>query len=144
MAAYLVKAAGAWFAGFFPLAEIYVAVPAAVAVGLDDLSVIFWTVSGNFTPALLIHFLYEWLSRSARVRAWLEWLSSEKARERINRYGLGFVLLFTPWTGIWIMAVAARALGMDAKRFLAASLTSILAYAIVLLLLIRLGLAAAG
>lgn len=40
MLEYLARAAAAWFVGFFPLAEIYVAVPAAMAAGLDDVSVV--------------------------------------------------------------------------------------------------------
>jgi hypothetical protein len=35
---YAAKAATAWFVGFFPLFEIYLAVPAAVAMGLDYVS----------------------------------------------------------------------------------------------------------
>jgi uncharacterized membrane protein len=136
---YVVKAAGAWFVGFFPLAEIYVAVPAAVAAGLDDLSIIVWTVFGNFTPALLIAFLYQGLTRMERLRAWLERLHSEKVKARVDRYGLWFVLLLTPWTGMWVMAVTAKAVGMNTNRFLIASFISILVYAIALLLLLRAG-----
>ena len=39
---YIALAFGAWFAGFFPLAEIYVAVPLALASGLDGVSTVFW------------------------------------------------------------------------------------------------------
>lgn len=136
---YLVKAAGAWFVGFFPLAEIYVAVPAAVAVGLDDVSIILWTVLGNFTPVLLIGYLYDWLMRFEAVRRWLGRLVSEQVKTRINRWGVWFVLLVTPWTGIWVMAMAARTLGMNRQRFQVAAFISILAYALILLLLLRLG-----
>ncbi|GAB4519295.1 MAG: hypothetical protein OHK0046_27950 [Anaerolineae bacterium] len=144
MTDYLIKAAGAWFVGFFPLAEIYVAIPAAVAAGLDNVSVIVWTVFGNFTPVLLINFLYEWLIRYERVRKWLEGLVSEKVKARINRWGTWFVLLVTPWTGVWVMSVTAKALGMNSQRFLVASFISILVYAIVLLLMLRLGIASFG
>lgn len=136
---YLMKAAGAWFLGFFPLAEIYVAVPAAVASGLDDISVIFWTVFGNFTPILLIIAFYEWITHYDKIQNWLDSLISEKVKDRINRWGIWFVLLGTPMTGVWVMAVTAKTLGMESKRFLLVSLVSILFYALVILVLIRLG-----
>ena len=141
MIEYLVKAGGAWFLGFFPLAEIYVAVPAAVASGLDNISVVLWTVLGNFTPALLIIGVYSWLAQFERIRTWLEGLVSEKAQTRINRWGIWFVLLGTPWTGIWIMSVTAKALGMNSQRFLLVSFISILVYAIVILWALRAGIA---
>lgn len=139
MLEYLAQAFSAWFVGFFPLAEIYVAIPAAIALGLDDFSVIFWGVLGNFTPALLVNFLYEQLIRIERVNKWMRRMISEQAEERINRWGFWFVLLATPWTGIWIMAVTAKALKMERSRFLIAAFISILVYAIAILLTIRFG-----
>lgn len=144
MTDYLWKAASAWFLGFFPLAEIYVAVPAAVAMGLDNVSVLIWTVSGNFAPALLIGGLYEQMMRQPRLGRWLEGLVSERAQERINRWGIWFVLFVTPWTGIWVMAATARILQMNWPRFLLASFISILTYAVIILIAIRTGAAAAG
>lgn len=141
---YIARAAGAWFLGFFPLAEIYVAVPGAVAAGLDDLSVVFWTVFGNFTPILLINFLYEWLMRFERVRGWFSRLISERVKERVNRWGMWFVLVVTPWVGVWAMAVTAKALGMNSRRFLIAAFVSILIYAVGLLILLRTGISVIG
>lgn len=138
---YLLKAGSAWFVGFFPLAEIYIAVPSAVALGLDDLSVILWTVLGNFTPALLINFLYQQIMRIPRVASWLKRLISDKVQAQINRFGMWFVLLATPWTGIWAMAVAAKILRIRTGQFLLAAFVSILVYAVVILVLIRAGLA---
>ncbi|HRL13069.1 MAG TPA: small multi-drug export protein [Aggregatilineales bacterium] len=138
---YLLKAGSAWFVGFFPLAEIYIAVPSAVALGLDDVSVILWTVLGNFTPALLINFLYQQIMRIPRVASWLKRLISDKVQAQINRFGMWFVLLATPWTGIWAMAVAAKILRIRTGQFLLAAFVSILVYAVVILVLIRAGLA---
>lgn len=137
---YLAKAFGAWFLGFFPLAEIVVAVPAAAATGLDDVSVVVWTVAGNFTPALLINVAYERLRRWERVGRYLDRLATDKVRARVNRWGMPFVLLMTPWVGIWAMSVTAKALGMAPRRFLLTAFCSILGYAITFMLLIRLGL----
>jgi uncharacterized membrane protein len=139
MADYLARALGAWFVGFFPLAEIYVAVPAALAVGLDHLSTVFWTVFGNFTPLLLIHFGYNNLLRLPRLRRWLESLVSERAKRAIDRYGVWFVLLLTPWTGVWVMGVTAKALRMKGAVLLGAGLISITVYAVALVFLINAG-----
>lgn len=144
MVEYIGKAFSAWFLGFFPLAEIYIAVPGAIALGLDDISVVFWTVFGNFTPALLIIFLYEQLTRFERINRWLQSLSSEKTRERINRWGVWFVLLGTPYAGIWLMSLAAKTLGMNSRIFLVTSFISIFAHALVILVAIRAGVSAFG
>jgi hypothetical protein len=136
---YAVKAAGAWFLGFFPLAEIYVAVPAAMAAGLDDLSVLFWTVLGNFTPVVLIHVLYDWLIARPRIGAWLSGLVSERARARIDRWGTPVVLLITPWVGVWAMTVTAKVARMNAVRFFLAAFISISVYVVILVLSLRFG-----
>lgn len=136
---YLVIAFGAWFLGFFPLAEIYIAVPAALASGLDDVSVIFWTVLGNFTPVLLIGVSHRWLMQSERIRGWLSRLTSDKIRARVDRYGILIVLLITPWTGIWVMTMTARTLGMNPARFMVAAFVSILGNALLMLMLLRTG-----
>ena len=47
---YVARAASAWFLGFFPFVEIYVAVPTAFAFGLDPSSAVVWPVLGNVTP----------------------------------------------------------------------------------------------
>ncbi|NJL93240.1 MAG: small multi-drug export protein [Anaerolineae bacterium] len=139
MLEYLSRALSVWFLGFFPLAEIYVAVTAAVGLGLDDFSILFWAVLGNFTPVLLIVFGYDSLLRVPRLRAWLGKLSGAKTRARINRYGVWFVLLVTPWVGVWAMTVTAKVVGMQTQRLLVASLTSITFYALATLWLARTG-----
>lgn len=136
---YAIRAAGAWFLGFFPLAEIYVAVPAAMASGLDDLSVLFWTVLGNFTPVLLIHALYNGLMNVPRIRDWFARLVSERAKAHINRWGMAIVLLITPWIGIWAMAVTAKAVQMHTGRFFLTAFISILSYAVIIVLTLRFG-----
>lgn len=139
---YLWKAASAWFIGFFPLAEIYIAVPAAVALGLDNVSVILWTVLGNFTPALLISTLYEQMMRIPRIGQWLGNLISERAQVHINRWGVWFLLLATPWIGIWAMAVTAKILRMHTPRFLLSAFISIFVHAVGILILMRTGMTA--
>lgn len=141
MSEYWLKALGAWFLGFFPLAEIIIAVPASMATGLDSVSVLVWTVLGNFTPVVLIVFFYDMLVRNERIAAWFDRLLSEKARGRINQYGIWFVLVATPWVGVWAMSVTVKCLGMDSKRYMIAVFVSIVVYAVGILVLIRAGLA---
>lgn len=136
---YLWKAGGAWFLGFFPMAEIYVAVPSAMAMGLDDLSVLLWTVLGNLTPALLITALYQQMIRIPRIARWFGRLYSEKVQRRINRWGVWFVLVTTPWVGIWAMTIAAKVLGMNTRRFLLTASVSIVLYAMAILVMLRAG-----
>jgi uncharacterized membrane protein len=137
---YVIRAANAWFLGFFPLAEIYIAIPAALATGLDPASVFFWSVFGNFTPLVFIHFFHDQLSRSERIRRWLERLNSPKFRQNMDRHGIWFVLVATPWTGVWAMGVTAKLLGMDGRKLLWSSLASISIYGAVLVVVIEMGL----
>lgn len=136
---YVWQAGTVWFLGFFPAFEIYVAVPSGIALGLDYASVLFWAIFGNFAPVLLINFGYERLLRIERVRAWLQRIESEKLRERVNRYGTWFVLVITPWTGVWAMSVTAKLLQMQSRQLLLYSFISITIYAIATAVLIATG-----
>lgn len=128
MIEYASKAGLAWFLGFFPFFEIYAAVPASMAVGLDHTSAAFWSVLGNYCPVLLIVFGYERLMRIEKVRNWLARRSSERFQRLVNRYGAWFILLVTPWIGIWVVAVTAQLLGMKRSTLLLYSLISIASY----------------
>lgn len=139
MIEYIFQVATVWFLGFFPFFEIYVAVPAGMAVGLDPFSVIFFSVTGNFAPVLLIEFGYHQLRRIERLRRWFDRPVSEKLTTNINRYGWWYILLITPWVGVWAIAVAAKVLHMNRDTLVWGSLVSILIYALVLTGLIALG-----
>ncbi|MCU0482566.1 MAG: small multi-drug export protein [Anaerolineae bacterium] len=128
-----------WFMGFFPMFEIYGAVPASYALGLGVISSIIWAVFGNILPVFVIHYGYEYLSRYPRIGAWLERLASEKMKQRMNRYGTIGVLILTPWVGIWAMAITARALGMTVSRLFLFSGISVTAYAVVIATTMDLG-----
>jgi uncharacterized membrane protein len=138
---YIFLSLSVWFLGFFPLAEIYVAIPAAMAMGLDPVSVFFWSVFGNFTPLLLIHFFYEQMARSEWLQRWLNRFISPKFKQKVDSHGTWFVLVATPWTGVWVMGVTAKLLGMDTRKLLWTSLVSITIYGIVLVALIQSGIA---
>lgn len=133
------KAALAWFVGFFPLAEIYVAVPAAFATGLDPFSAVFWSVLGNYTPVLLIHCGYDQLMRIVWVQRWITGLVSDKLQASIARYGFWFVLIITPWAGVWVTVATAKFLRMPSAILLIATLLSIGITAIIIAVLLSLG-----
>lgn len=79
----ITKAAAAWFMGFFPYFEIYVAVPAAIALGLDYVSAVAWSVFGNYTPVLLIHFLYKQMIKNERINRWFENLTLDSYKNNL-------------------------------------------------------------
>jgi uncharacterized membrane protein len=136
---YISKAFSVWFIGFFPAFEIYIAVPAGIAMGLDYYSTIIWSVAGNYTPILVIHYSYERLIKIPRIKKWFYKLSSQRLKCWVDTYGIAFVLLVTPWIGVWVIAVTMKLLKMNSSLFIIYSFFSILAYAVTLATLINLG-----
>lgn len=141
MLEYLSKAGVAWFMGFFPLIEIYAAVPAAIALGLDHISAASWAVAGNYTPVLLIVFGYERLMRIEKLRNWLESRISARFETMVNRYGAWFILLVTPWVGVWIVAATAQFFGMKRSPLLFYSFISVALYGFLIALGVNKGIA---
>ena len=139
MVAYLLKALSVWFIGFFPWAEIYVAVPAGFGLGLDVYSIVFWSVFGNYLPAVIIARSYDYLIRFPRISRMLSKLSSPRIKSKIEKRGIWTTLLLTPWLGVWMMAATVKIFGMETRPFLWASLISLIVYAVLLTGLIALG-----
>jgi len=127
---YLIKALSVWLTAFLPVSELFVAIPAGFALGLNAPSVWLWTVVGNFMPILLIQLLYEQLMGCRPIGRWLSRLATDKVQARANKYGIWFVLLATPLTGVWAMAITARLLAMEAGRVRLFALLSICIYAL--------------
>ena len=142
MLEYLMKAVGVWLVGFAPLTGLVSAVPAGVVLGLGNASVLVWSVFGAFTPALLIDALYTQMLRFPRLNTYVRRLDSERVRRRVDRWGVWFVLLATPWTTVWAMAVTAKVLGLGRRRFLISAFISIAAWAVIMLVLVKSGMAA--
>ncbi len=137
---YLVAAALAWLIGFLPLFEIYVAIPVALAAGLDPVSATFWAALGNIVPLYLVDLGYERLRRIERADRYLSKLRRERVERILDRWGVIAVVVATPLLGVWTMALAAKGLGMSTRPFLIASTASVAAYAVVITLSILLGL----
>lgn len=139
MLEYFYKAISVWFIGFFPWAEIYVAVPVGFGLGLDIYSIVLWSVFGNYLPAVIIAGSYDKIAGYPRIGRWLSKFSSPKVRAKIEKNGIWTTIVFTPWLGVWVMAVTVKIFGMQTRPFLWASFISIFLYAVVLAVLIILG-----
>lgn len=133
---YLGLAATAWFAGFFPLTEILVAVPVALATPLDVVSAVVWPVLGNVTPLFLILGGHAGLRRRPRAARWLDRVRSARTERLLARYGVWIVLVITPFLGVWATAVAALIQGMNPRRLIAAASVSITFYAVAIALVL--------
>jgi len=139
---YFGKAINAWFLGFFPYFEIYLAIPVAIAMGLDYISAVFWSAFGNFTAVPLIIFFYQQLNKMGWLNRWLhkiERRSLNKFGHSLDRYGPWFVLVMTPLVGVWIVAIVARAVGMNPRVIIFSTLASIILYAIAIAKLVAVG-----
>ncbi|WP_040984181.1 small multi-drug export protein [Oceanobacillus jeddahense] len=138
---YLGLAATAWFIGFFPMFEIYIAIPATMVMGLDAVSSIIWSSFGNFFPVPLIAFFYQLLAKSKRIKKWLDKLANSKYKYRIEKQGPLVVVLLTPMIGSWAVAVIANGIGMSKIRLFVSAGASILIYGIVIAVLTHYGVA---
>lgn len=125
--------------GFFPMLEIYIAIPATMLMGLDTISAILWAGLGNFLPVPLITFFYNVLSKFKRIKKWLDKLSNSKYKNRIENQGPLVVLLLTPIIGSWAAAVIANGIGMNKMKLFVSSGASILIYGIIVAILAHFG-----
>lgn len=132
---YLGLAASAWFMGFFPMLEIYIAIPASMVMGLDAVSSIIWSGFGNFLPVPMIAFFYQLLAKSERIKKWLDKLANSKYKYRIEKQGPLVVVLLTPMIGSWAVAVIANGIGMNKLKLFVSAGGSILIYGIVIAVL---------
>lgn len=110
---YIVGAATAWFVGFFPYFEIYIAVPSGLAAGLDWFSAFLWAAFGNWVAIPFVDLCYEWLLRFKFMEKIKNKAVSGKWKARIEKNGALFILLLTPLAGVWTIAVIAKALGYN-------------------------------
>lgn len=135
----LIKVLTVAFLGFFPLFEVFVAIPAGVGMGLNYLGVFLASVAGNFLPVFFIELAYEKMSHFRGFYKWLNREPSEGLQNNLNRYGFWYILFITPWTGVWLMAIAARLLKMPRKVLWWGTLSSLIIYGLAILALIQLG-----
>lgn len=139
VAQYAGKAAAAWFFGFVPAMEVLLAIPAALALGLDPFSAAGWSIFGNLVPVLLITGLYDRLVQVPWLARWMNKLYSRRLERFMNERGAWFLLLVTPWIGVWAASVTAKVLQMQSRRVVLFSSISVIAYGVVLTLLLMMG-----
>lgn len=143
MIEYIIKALTAWFLGFFPYFEIYLAVPAAVIMGLDSFSAIFWTVLGNYLAVPIIDLFFKQITKVRFIKKWFEKQEKSKRDSKFHKYieksGVIALLLLTPWIGIWFATLAAKTVGMTRRNIYLFTFISIFSYAVVILVLMKVG-----
>ncbi|TFJ91501.1 small multi-drug export protein [Lentibacillus salicampi] len=139
MTEYIVMAATAWFMGFFPLFEIYLAVPAAMGIGMNLVSAVWWAWLGNFIVIPFVSYAYDWLMRFQKINRYFTKLAQSKASAKIQKRGVMFVLLSTPLLGSWAVAVSGKLAGIEKKTLFTTSAISIAVYGSIIGVLTQLG-----
>ncbi len=131
--------------GFFPLAEGNVAVPVALALGMNPVSAVFLSVLGTTTQTMLVRTLAGWLLAFPRVAGWGERRTAGR-RGRLFAWkgGGGVVLVGIPWLGGLPTALGARLAGTSTSQYILWAVSGLFLHAGTLALLIRLGLRAVG
>lgn len=132
----LLAAGRAWPVAFLPL---FVAVPIALAAGFPPRSAIFWAVLGNLSPLLIIHFGYTRLDQIKWIHRRMQRLIAPQFKLRFERYGAWFIILMIPWTGVWVMAVTAKVLGIPLRPLFVSTLTGLTAYGLMIVFLWEVG-----
>lgn len=136
---YIWLAVTAWFMGFFPLFEIYLAVPTTMGLGLDIVSAVFWSWLGNFIVIPFIFYFYEWLTKFHKINKYFTKLENSKTSKKLRKGGFIVVLIGTPVFGSWTIGVAGRIIGMHRKRLFLSSAISIAVYGFLIAILTQLG-----
>ncbi|MDQ0351907.1 putative membrane protein [Alkalibacillus filiformis] len=139
MLEYIWLSLAAWFMGFFPFLEIYLAIPAAMAMGLDVVSAILWSSFGNFLAIPIIVLFYDQLSKIKKINKYFIKLSQSKFSHRISKNGFTFILIATPVVGAWAVAVIGKFVGMEKGKLIVSSAISIGLYGVILGVLTELG-----
>lgn len=125
--------------GFFPMFEIYVAIPSSMALGLDMVSSVIWACIGNFMAIPFIVYFYNSLSRINIVNKYFQKLSGSKFSEKIRKGSMLFIVFGTPIVGSWAIGVLGKVVGLDKKSLFLSSGLSIFAYGIIIGVLTKLG-----
>lgn len=133
---YIGAAFSTWFVGFFPYFEIYIAVPAGFAAGLNWFDAFFWASLGNWMVIPFVDICYEWLMRFKFMNKIAEKSLNGKWQDRIEKHGSWFILLLTPLAGVWTIVVIAKALKFNRAKLLIYSATSVWVTGLIIAILI--------
>ena len=131
--------------GFLPVAEGNVAVPVALALGMNPFAAVCLYVLGTAVQTLLVRGLANWLFTLPRVAGWWERRLGERTRRLFARGKPTWVILIgIPWLGGVPTALGAQLAGIGRARYARWAVSGLVLHAATLALLIRLGLHAAG
>ena len=131
--------------GALPIAEGNVAVPVALALGLNAPFAVLLSVSGTTAQTLLVRGLARWLFTVPRVAGWWERRLAPRAGRLFARGGVTWVILVgIPWLGGVPTALGAQMAGIAPARYARWAVAGLILHAGVLAWIIRLGLHAAG
>lgn len=133
---YIGAAFSTWFVGFFPYFEIYIAVPAGFAAGLNWFDAFFWASLGNWMVIPFVDICYEWLMRFKFMNKIAEKSLNGKWQDRIEKHGSWFILLLTPLAGVWTIVVIAKALKFNRAKLLIYSAISVWVTGLIIAILI--------
>ncbi|PIB40226.1 hypothetical protein AOA59_29540, partial [Pseudomonas sp. 2822-15] len=61
----------------------------------------------------LIDFFYDWLMKFKFMKKFSDKSLRGKWRQRIEKYGVYFILFLTPLTGVWVIGIIAKALKIN-------------------------------
>ena len=131
--------------GFLPVAEGIVAVPAALAMGMNPFFAVLLSVSGTTVQTLLVRGSANWLFTLPRVSDWWERRMAARMERVLAPGGVTWVILVgIPWLGGVPTALGAQIAGVKPVRYAGWAISGLVLHAVVLAALIRLGLSAAG
>lgn len=136
---YFLKGLTVFFIGFFPNAEIYIAIPTGLAMELDIVSTVIWGIMGNFIPIPFVHYSYEQLFKIPRLAKWLNRLASERVRIKVENGGFWFYLFMTPIIGTWTMGLVLKMLQIHPQKFFVPTFLSVTISALLIAILLALG-----
>jgi uncharacterized membrane protein len=139
MIEYISKAFFVGFIAFLPFLEIFTAIPTGIAMGLDYFSTVFFSVIGSYAPILLLNFGYEHLNRIPKAQKWFAKLSSQRLKNWIDRYGIGFLVLGVPLIGVWPMTVTMKLFRINSGLFLIYSFISVVLYSVAIAVIVHTG-----
>lgn len=115
---YLTEDWAVFFTAWLPFAELRLAIPLGISLGLNPAYVFFLGITGNMMPVVPLlmflqpvrFFLKKHLNFMARFFDWLDHRTYKKS-DRVDRYGALGLIFFTavplPTTGAWTACLAA-------------------------------------
>jgi len=141
---YIGAALSTWFVGFFPYFEIYIAIPAGFAAGLNWFDAFLWASLGNWMVIPFIDLFYQWLLRFNFMKKIIDRNQNEKWKKRIENHGVWFILFLTPLAGFWTIGVIAKALKYNRTKLWLYSAISVGVTGLIIALSIEFGISMIG